>query len=84
MAELQVLKFQSVEQVATASDSQLQRIGMGAMGLRERARAYLTGKNQSENTTELSETKKKLQELEAQMAMILENQRKPGRPRKEV
>jgi hypothetical protein len=32
----------------------------------------------------LSETKKKLQELEAQMAMILENQRKPGRPRKEV
>jgi len=84
MAELQVLKFQSVEQVATASDSQLQRIGMGAMGLRERARAYLTGKNQSENTTELSETKKKLQELEAQMAMILENQRKPGRSRKEV
>jgi hypothetical protein len=84
MAELQILKFQSVEQVATASDSQLQRVGMGAMGLRERARAYLTSRNQSENTTELSETKKKLQELEAQMAMILENQRKPGRPRKEV
>jgi len=57
---------------------------MGAMGLRERARAYITSRNQSENTTELSETKKKLQELEAQMAMILENQRKPGRPRKEV
>ena len=83
MAELQILKFQTVEQVATASDSQLQRIGMGGAGLRDRARAYLTKKNQSENTTELETTRRELNELKQQMAMLMET-RKPGRPRKEA
>jgi hypothetical protein len=83
MAELQILKFQTVEQVATASDSQLQRIGMGGVGLRERARAYLTRKNQSANTTELETTRRELNELKQQMAMLMET-RKPGRPRKEA
>jgi hypothetical protein len=83
MAELQILKFQTVEQVATASDSQLQRIGMGGAGLRDRARAYLTRKNQSANTTELETTRRELNELKEQMAMLMET-RKPGRPRKEA
>ncbi len=82
LAELQILKFQTVEQVATASDNQLQRIGMGGVGLRERARNYLLNKNQKVSSGELEETRAKLRELEAQMAMLLE-QRKPGRPRKE-
>jgi hypothetical protein len=83
MAELQILKFQTVEQVATASDSQLQRIGMGGAGLRDRARAYLSRKNQSANTTELETTRRELNELKEQMAMLMET-RKPGRPRKEA
>ena len=82
MAELQILKFQTVEQVATATDAQLQRIGMGAAGLRERARGYLTQKNQSESSSELAKTRSELDELKAQMASLM-NQRKPGRPRKE-
>ena len=82
MAELQILKFQTVEQVATATDAQLQRIGMGAAGLRERARGYLTRKNQSENSSELAKTRSELDELKAQMALLMA-QRKPGRPRKE-
>jgi hypothetical protein len=82
MAELQILKFQTVEQVATATDSQLQRIGMGAPGLRERARGYLTQRNQSESSTELAKTRSELDELKAQMASLM-SQRKPGRPRKE-
>jgi hypothetical protein len=41
MAELQILKFQTVEQVATASDSQVQKVGMGAAGLRELAKTFL-------------------------------------------
>jgi hypothetical protein len=82
MAELQILKFQTVEQVATATDAQLQRIGMGAAGLRERARAYLTQKNHSESSSELAKTRSELDELKAQMALLM-SQRKPGRPRKE-
>ena len=82
LAELQILKFQTVEQVATASDNQLQRIGMGGVGLRERARNYLLNKNQSVSSSELEATRAQLEELKAQMAMLLE-QRKPGRLRKE-
>ena len=81
LAELQILKFQTVEQVATASDTQLQRIGMGGVGLRERARNYLLNKNQKVSSGELEETRAQLEELKAQMAMLLE-QRRPGRPRK--
>ena len=82
MAELQILKFQTVEQVATATDAQLQRIGMGAAGLRERARAYLTSKNRAENNSELVKTRSELDELKSQMALLMA-QRKPGKPRKE-
>lgn len=45
LQELMILKFMSVEQVAMASDAQIQRVGMGAQGLRERARTYLNAKN---------------------------------------
>jgi len=83
MAELQILKFQTVEQIATASDSQVQKVGMGAAGLRERARAFLNRKNNVKNTSDLDETKRELEELKTQMAMLME-QRKPGRPRKEA
>ena len=84
MAELQILKFQTVEQVAAATDAQLQRVGMGAVGLRERARAYLTVKNQSVNTTELSKARNEIDELKAQMAILMGMQvpRAVGRPKK--
>lgn len=82
MAELQILRFQTVEQVSTATDAQLQRIGMGAAGLRERAKAYLVRRNQSENSLELAQARSDLDELKAQMALLMA-QRKPGRPRKE-
>jgi hypothetical protein len=82
LAELQILKFQTVEQVATASDNQLQRVGMGGVGLRERARNYLLNKNQSVSSSELEKTRSELEKLKEQMAQLLE-QRRPGRPRKE-
>ena len=84
MAELQILKFQTVEQVATASDGQLQRVGMGATGLRDKARAYLLSKNQTESSTELAKTRTELDELKAQMAELLSEKRKAGRPKKEA
>jgi hypothetical protein len=82
-AELQILKFQTVEQVATSTDAQLQRIGMGAAGLRERARAYLTGKNNAEAESKISAQQAEIGELKKQMQAILSERRGPGRPRKE-
>ena len=82
MGQAPIAPPQTVEQVATASDNQLQRMGMGGAGLRERARNFLLNKNQKVSSSELEQTRTKLRELEAQMAMLLE-QRKPGRPRKE-
>jgi hypothetical protein len=82
-AELQILKFQTVEQVATSTDAQLQRIGMGAAGLRERARAYLTGKNNAEAEGKISAQQAEIDELKKQMQAILSERRGPGRPKKE-
>jgi len=83
MAELQILKFQTVEQVATASDSQLQKVGMGGVGLREKARSYLLRKNQSESSLELEQTRNELKELQEQMKTLMARN-KGGRPKKEV
>ena len=89
MEELQILRFGSVEQLARASDAQLQRIGMGAAGLRERAKAYLDRKNRSESSVELEKTRNELEELKAQMQQLLAaredtSKRGPGRPRRET
>jgi hypothetical protein len=87
IAELAILKFLTVEQLALASDSQLQRVGMGGVGLRERARLYLNRKNRSDASAELEDTKKQLAELQAQMAefMAAQNeQKRRGRPPKEL
>jgi hypothetical protein len=51
--------------------------------LRERAKTYLTRKNQSANTSELEVTRRELNELKQQMAMLMET-KKLGRPRKEA
>lgn len=84
MAELQIFKFQTVEQVATATDNQLQRIGMGAVGLREQARRYLQVKNQSSSQTEIEKTKQELAEVKEQMAALMAqlSEKKVGRPKK--
>lgn len=79
LAELGILKFQTVEQIATASDAQLQRVGMGAVGLRERARMFLQSKNRVATTTELEDTKAELEALKAQVASLV---RKRGRPKR--
>lgn len=82
IAELGILKFVTVEQLALASDSQLQRVGMGGVGLRERARMYLNRKNRQESSAELEETKAQLVALQQQMAELLAEKRR-GRPPKE-
>jgi len=85
LAELQILKFQTVDQVATATDAQMQRVGMGAVAMRERANAFLSAKGLSQHTDELSKTRLELDALKEQLSILME-ERKPlrGRPRKEV
>jgi len=62
----------------------LQRVGMGGVGLRERARQYLNRKNRVESNAELEDTKRQLAELQAQMqAMMATESKKRGRPPKE-
>ena len=82
LEELSILKFQTVEQVATASDMQLQKIGMGAAGLRDKARSFLLNKNQSESQIEIENTKQELAELKGQLAALMA-EKKVGRPKKE-
>lgn len=82
IAELNILKFVTVEQLALASDNQLQRVGMGGVGLREKARQYLNRKNRADANSELEETKKQLAALQAQMAALTGKRR--GRPPKEL
>jgi len=76
MEELHILKFQTVEQVATASDAHIQRIGMGGAGLRERARMFLQHKNRAEANKELQETRAQLAALQEQMRELVESKRK--------
>lgn len=83
LAELHIFKFQTVEQVALASDSQLQRIGMGAVALRNLARVYLQFKNQSDSQAEIETTKRELAEVKEQMAALMAQltEKKVGRPK---
>lgn len=84
VAELQILKFRTVEQVATASDAQMTRVGMGGVGLRLRAQAFLRLKSDANANSELAETKAKLAALEARLNEMLaakeEDRPRRGRP----
>jgi len=84
LEEMQILKFQTVEQIATANDKQLQKIGMGAAGMRTRAQAYLVGKNANIVSDEHAKTQRELVEMKEQMAALqaMLTPRKPGRPKK--
>ena len=84
MEELQILKYQTVEQVSTSTDSQLQRIGMSGFALRDKARAYLARQTQTAASTALEDAQKELEILKAQVALLTSNSKpKMGRPKKE-
>ena len=51
--ELNYLRFSTVEQLAGASDGQIQRIGMGGIGLRERAKQAVKERHRAEMKAEL-------------------------------
>lgn len=96
---LKAMHIHTVEQLANASDNDLSRIGMGALDLRMKARAFVEASKSSKKTEELRvENQKLAQQVEAlqiQMATMMENfrsqsleskpaPRKRGRPRKVI
>jgi hypothetical protein len=68
--ELQHMRFSTVEQVAGASDGQIQRIGIGGVGLREQARAALKAKNRSEFEAEIKAKDKEMVEMRERLAKL--------------
>lgn len=90
LRELVILGFRTVEQVANGSDHQMQRVGMGGIAVRERARAYLASRNAGAQAGELAETRRQLDEMREMMAKLVANasiQADPprrGRPPKDV
>jgi len=74
LQELTILRFQSVEQVAMASDAQIMRVGMGGAGLRERARMYLSSRNSAAAGAEMQKQKSEIEELKAMVANLTQMQ----------
>lgn len=70
LMELQILKFQTVEQIAQASDTQIMRLGMGAAGLRERARGFLSAKNAQLSGAELANNRSEIEALKEMVANL--------------
>ena len=94
MRQLEYLRFKSVEKLARANDMQIQGVGMGGIGLRDKARMYLAEQKavtaqqavdeRDERLRALEESNRKLMErLDQFLAGQEEPKRGPGRPRNE-
>ena len=82
--ELKALKFYSVEQVAGASDEQLQRLGMGPgmapSALRERARLYLETARDNAVAVRQADEIKALKDQMEEMKKLLQAQAPAAQP----
>ena len=68
--ELKYLRFFTVEQIAGASDAQVQRLGIGGIGMREQARVALKERNRAEYKAELEAKDKELLDMKARLAKL--------------
>lgn len=69
---LNYARFQTVEQIAGASDAQIQTIGMGGAGLRERARIALRLRMDEGVKAEIAKRDGELQAVKDQLAKLME------------
>lgn len=84
--QLNYLRFFTVEQLAAANDIQVQGIGMGGQGLREKAKAAVAARNGKAANDEVAKRDAEIAELKEQMAQLMAavtEKRGPGRPPKE-
>lgn len=81
--QLRYLGFTSVEQIAGASDQQLQKVGMGGFEMRTKAQAFLEAQKDSEAAQKYAQlaadTQRQLDEMRAQLAAQNEPQETPRR-----
>ena len=70
--ELKYLRFYTVDQLAGASDTQLQRLGIGGIGLREQARKAIKEKHASEYIAELKRKDQEMADMRKQMDAMTE------------
>lgn len=68
--ELKYLRFSTVEQVAGASDAQVQRMGMGGLALREKAKIALRNRMGAEVREEIARKDAEIQEMKDRMARM--------------
>ena len=68
--ELFQLRFQTVEQVAMATDAQVQRMPLGAAGMREAARRYLKAKTIGNADGKMAEMESKMAEMAAMIEKL--------------
>lgn len=69
--QLKFLRFYTVEQIAGANDAQIQGIGMGGQGLREKAKRALHERNGAAVSEEVKARDEKIASLEAQMQELM-------------
>lgn len=89
LRELKFNRFWTVEQIAGAQDAQVQRLGIGGPGLRERARMALRERMRKEFAADMDAKDAKIAEMEAkqkrmeeQLNALLDAATKPGAPAK--
>ena len=80
--EVKFLRFSTVEQLAGASDAQIQRLGVGGIGLREQARAALKERNRAEYKSEIDAKDKMIADLAARLDKLEKSQGTLGLPKK--
>ena len=83
--KLKYHRFYTVEQIAGAQDAQVQKLGIGGPGLRERARVALRERMRKEFATDLNEKEAEIRSLrenqakmQEQLNQLLEAATKPG------
>lgn len=77
--QLRMLYLMSVEDLAGCTDAGLDRIGMGARELREKARAYVKIKNGDGKTAgQMAEQNKKIEDLQAQVQQLIKDNAELG------
>lgn len=71
LRDLKHMRFYTVEQIAGASDMQIQRIGIGGPGLREQARVDLRNKMANDLNAGMEERDRRIADLESKLNAVL-------------
>ena len=69
------MRFNTVEQLAGASDAQIQRLGMGGLGLRVKAREAVKARNEAEIRKVTEKQDREIAELRAMVEKLTKDKK---------